>query len=117
MAEMDEAESRRIRIDILKHLSTLNTGSILIAGAMLEKFPHGAVLPLACTFAALICSLATCVVLLIRPERILISGNRLLFLVACVLFIIGISFLSLFVFGGFELMIAQPQTTYIRPHN
>lgn len=92
----------KLEVDVVKHLSTLNTGSILIVATFLDKLGKSVLHPerLAFSLLCLVCSLGACVIYLMTPwvqskqARVISILNSLLFLAACLLFFVGIMFLG-----------------------
>jgi hypothetical protein len=86
-------EDVKSKIDVAKHLSTLNTGTIVVVATFWGKFPHAvwtALVDYSVTF--LLASLATCVIYLTwEPMRF-----RWLLRVAGASFYVGTMLLGLF---------------------
>lgn len=107
MADTPEPTDAKTLLDLVKHFTTLNTGTIVIAATVFDKFHNPALGRhlFVWAFVFLICSLTSCVALLMAPERILLRRNRLLYRWVGISFVLGILFLWFFTFSNLNTAI------------
>jgi hypothetical protein len=96
---MDDAELRRTVLDVLKHITTLSTGTIVIASTFAEKLPRSDNRePMVWAFLCLFCSLTTAVAGLMWLEHADRRSHRFLCKVAGATFCIGIVLIGWYAF-------------------
>lgn len=97
-------ERLKIEIDVVKHISTLTTGSIVIVVTLADKLPKPLIHPgfLCWALALLVVSLACCVGYLVtpwsigEPRQLVTLGNSLVFFAAGMFLLVGIALLAIF---------------------
>jgi len=101
---MTEPNDAKTRIELVKHFTTLNTGTIVIAATLFDKFNHPFFRRrlLVWSFVFLINSLTSSVALLMAPDRITLPRNRRLYIWVGVSFVLGILFLWFFTFFNLQ---------------
>jgi hypothetical protein len=91
---MDEAELRRTVLDVLKHITTLSTGTIVIASTFAEKVPRSDKGTMVWAFVCLFSSLTTAISGLMWLEHADRRSHRFLCKFAGATLCAGILFLA-----------------------